>query len=96
MLKRDQRNVHVLKVLVNDANQISQWWEHVSVSTPERCPTWEEMCWIKDLFWDEEETVVQYHPPKSRYVNMHPFTLHLWRPTRSKDRLPFPPSNLVG
>lgn len=29
-------------------------WEHVSVSLPVRCPTWEEMCFIKSLFWDEE------------------------------------------
>ena len=39
-------------------------WEHVSVSLPDRCPTWEEMCFIKDLFWNSDECVVQYHPPK--------------------------------
>lgn len=55
-------------------------WDHVSVSLVDRCPTWEEMCIVKDLFFDEEECVVQYHPPKSRYVNIHPFCLHLWRP----------------
>jgi hypothetical protein len=57
-------------------------WEHVSISLPyrKRCPTWEEMCWIKDLFWDPEEVVVQYHPAKSQYVNLHPFALHLWKP----------------
>lgn len=25
-------------------------WEHVSVSLKHRCPNWEEMCMIKDLF----------------------------------------------
>ncbi len=25
-------------------------WEHVSVSLKGRCPTWNEMCWIKELF----------------------------------------------
>lgn len=73
-------------------------WEHVSVSPCNRkrqtCPTWDEMCAIKDLFFDEEETVVQYHPPKSDYVNMHPYCLHLWRPIGRE--IPRPPSIFVG
>lgn len=54
-------------------------WEHVSVSYRKRCPTWEEMCEIKSMFWNPEEVVVQYHPRESEYVNRHPFCLHLWR-----------------
>ncbi len=58
-------------------------WEHVSVSprskTRKSCPTWEEMCHIKDMFFEPEERVVQFHPPKSEYVNCHPYCLHLWR-----------------
>lgn len=69
-------------------------WEHVSVSTPTRCPTWEEMCFIKSMFWDDEDVVIQYHPAKSDYVNMHPYCLHLWRPTQSE--IPTPPSIFVG
>ena len=38
------------------------------------------MCFIKDLFWDGEDVVVQYHPAKSEYVNIANFCLHLWRP----------------
>ena len=69
-------------------------WEHVSVSRKDRCPTWDEMCKIKALFWDEEDCVVQYHPPKSDYVNNHPFCLHLFRPTTVE--MPRPPSIMVG
>ena len=69
-------------------------WEHVSVSTATRCPTWEEMCAVKDLFWDEDDCVVQFHPPKSDYVNMHPYTLHLWREVGREFRRP--PSIMVG
>ncbi len=69
-------------------------WEHVSVSTPVRTPTWNEMCQIKDLFWDEEDCVVQYHPPRSEYVDNHPFCLHLWRMIGAE--LPRPPSIMVG
>lgn len=54
-------------------------WEHVSVSTPNRCPTWDEMCKVKDLFWNELETVVQFHPSSASYVNTHPYCLHLWK-----------------
>ena len=54
-------------------------WEHVSVSFNRRCPTWAEMCKVKDMFWPEDETVVQYHPKKKNYVNVHEYCLHLWR-----------------
>jgi len=69
-------------------------WEHVSVSLEHRCPNWKEMCYFKNLFWDEDECVVQYHPPKSEYVNNHPYCLHLWRPIGKE--IPAPPSILVG
>ncbi len=70
-------------------------WEHVSVSFPDKkMPTWGVMCKIKDVFWDEEDLVVQYHPPKSEHVNNHPACLHLWRPT--DQTIPCPPSIAVG
>lgn len=69
-------------------------WEHVSVTTPGRCPTWEEMCRVKSMFWDVEDCVVQYHPPQSQYVNNHPNCLHLWRPIN--DNVPTPPTYMVG
>lgn len=79
-------NNYQLRVQASDG----EGWEHVSVSVAEvrrhahRCPTWEEMCWIKDLFWSQEDCVVQYHSPKSEYVNMHPFVLHLWKPVNQE------------
>lgn len=69
-------------------------WEHVSVSRKDRCPTWAEMCEIKALFWPEDEWVVQYHPARSDYVNVHQFCLHLWRPIGGQ--FPTPPSWMVG
>lgn len=68
-------------------------WEHVSVSYPNRCPTWEEMCKVKNMFWNEDECVVQYHPPKSEYVNNYPYCLHLWR--KSGENFETPPKNFV-
>ncbi len=71
-----------------------QFWEHVSVSFHYRCPSWKEMCIVKDIFWDEEDCVIQYHPPKSEYVNNHKYCLHLWRPTN--EIIPRPPTWMVG
>ncbi len=68
-------------------------WDHVSVSLEDRTPTWDEMCHVKSLFFDDEETVVQFHPPKSVYVNNHPHVLHLWRPTETV--IPLPPIGTV-
>lgn len=72
-------------------------WDHVSVSLSnrkaKRCPSWEEMCAIKDMFFDKEEVVVQYHPRESEYVNVHNYCLHLWRP-QGKD-VPVPPMYMV-
>ena len=40
-------------------------WEHISIDGKHRMPTWDEMCELKDMFFDEDECCVQYHPPKS-------------------------------
>lgn len=70
-------------------------WEQVSVSTDRhRSPNWPEMCFAKDLFWDEEECVIQYHPPLSQYVKNDRWCLHLWKPVHAA--IPVPPSSLVG
>ncbi len=72
-------------------------WEHISVTLSSkrahRCPTWEEMCAIKKIFFEDEEVVVQYHPKKSEYVNNHEYCLHLWRPTTAE--MPTPPVIMV-
>ena len=63
-------------------------WDHVSVSLRDRCPTWPEMCYVKDLFFLEEECVLQFHPAKADYVNQHPNCLHLWRPQGKAIEMP--------
>ncbi|MCZ6617036.1 MAG: hypothetical protein O7E57_02800 [Gammaproteobacteria bacterium] len=69
-------------------------WEHVSVSTETRCPTWGEMCKIKRIFRDAEDCVIDYHPPESTYVNYHPYFLHMWRPIGVT--VPLPDPHMVG
>ena len=73
-------------------------WQHVSVSFgpgSTRAPSWAVMCFVKQLFWGDEDAVIQIHPPKSQYVNYHPGCLHLWRCTDGREQ-PLPPSILVG
>lgn len=74
-------------------------WDHVSISPCNKhrktCPTWEEMCEIKRMFFKPEECAVEYHPPESEYVNQHPYCLHLWR-TNNGEKIPAPPSIFVG
>ena len=79
-------------------------WNHVSVTLKKlekrkwkevsRSCTWLEMCFIKSLFWEDEETSMQLHPPKSEYVSTHPYCLHLWSPQQLE--IPRPHHLLVG
>lgn len=57
-------------------------WEHVSVSPKHKykIPTWDDMCVLKDIFFDDEDEVYQIHPKKSQYVNLSENCLHLWKP----------------
>ena len=63
-------------------------WGHVSVSLRHRCPTWDEMCFIKNLFFEKDELVIQFHPPENDYVNCCKYCLHLWQPLNQKIELP--------
>jgi len=71
-------------------------WEHVSVHMVEfgkqKTPTWDQMCVVKDMFWEPEECCVQYHPAKSQYVCDHDHVLHIWK---WRDGFPTPPIILV-
>lgn len=80
-------------------------WEHMSVTLRQvisrgkhkgvdRCPTWEDMCFLKDMFWGPDECCVQYHPPMQDNISNHNYCLHIWRP--SDGVLPAPPSVMVG
>lgn len=63
-------------------------WDHVSVSLQHRCPTWKEMCFIKNLFFKKNEMVLQFHPPEKDYINIGKTALHMWRPWNQNVELP--------
>lgn len=91
------RGAFVFKVIASDG----AGWEHVSVTTMlkrggERCPKWEEMAFIKSLFWDDDDLVVQYMVPADDHVNFAQSCLHLWRKCGTNDFCERPSSILVG
>lgn len=73
-------------------------WEHVSVSLAHRCPTWTEMEWVREQFFEPHETVVQFSVPRDEHIAGHTrrarYCLHLWRPIGIV--IPRPPSSTVG
>lgn len=98
VIPMDERNVAM--IIASTGNEIVPW-EHASVrigekhnrKLKERIPTWEEMCLVKEIFWTEEECVIQFHPKAADYVNCHPCVLHLWRPINGE--FPTPPKIAV-
>jgi len=70
-------------------------WEHVSISHRAKCPSWEVMCRVKEIFFGDEECVMQLHPPKADWVNNHKYCLHLWKPING-EVIPRPPAIFVG
>lgn len=69
-------------------------WDHLSVSTATRCPTWEELEHVKRLFFKPDECAMQLHVPPRDHVNNHPYCLHIWRPIDVP--IPRPPAIMVG
>ena len=65
-------------------------WDHVAVSFHSRKPTWAEMCGVKRMFFQPEETAWEYPPMESKYINNHPYALHIWR--LQGINLPIPPA----
>ena len=89
--------VKVIKNIDKVLHFIFSWgcgFEHLSVSTPIKTPTWEQMCFMKDIFWGENEVCMQLHPKKEDYVNNMQYCLHIWKPIDKE--IPTPPSIMLG
>lgn len=87
---------HVSVSLLNYIPKKDHGKRYYKVYAVRRTPTWEEMNAIKNLFWGPEDVVMQLHPKQSEYVNVHPFTLHLWQPNTEALVIPTPPKEFVG
>lgn len=73
---------------------VSDGWDHVSVSTSVRCPTWDELEFVKRFFFKPDEVAMQLHLPPSDHISLHPHCLHIWRPHHAT--IPLPPKEMVA
>lgn len=53
-------------------------WLHVSFARPDRLPSWNDLKEVKDLFIGRNTTAIQVFPRADKYVNKHPYCLHLF------------------
>lgn len=89
-----------IRMLACDGSETG--WDHVSVSCKVQkpdgtkediCAPWDIMKMAKEFFWEDEECVVQFHPPASRYINRTENVLHLWK--RVGQEYETPPTILI-
>lgn len=78
-------NIRVLRSISLLENK--EWWIHVSVSRPDRLPTWEEMNKVRNEFIGEDVEAYHVCPRKQDYVNVAVYCLHLWAPVDGKRRV---------
>ena len=88
--------IHWMRVIASAGKGQEEGWrfDHVSVSLSNRTPTWEEMDYIKRLFFHPEEVCFQLHVAAAEHINQHPYCLHIWRDCEHALRLP--PAEMVG
>lgn len=58
------------------AKEADRW--HLSISHPTRLPTYDEVKQARYDFLPDDVYMAMIFPPKSEFVNVHPFCLHLW------------------
>ena len=78
----DRKPLVVLSWPAGLTDDVTAKWDHVAVARKSRTPNWPEMCFVKSLFFDYTETVVQFHPAQSDAIGDKgglSRSLHLWR-----------------
>ena len=65
-----------------------RFWMHVSVSRPNRLPSYSDMTRVKDLFVGTERAAYTVLASANKHVNIHPNCLHLWAVAEGDDPLP--------
>lgn len=68
-----------LRVLIDcEEKSDGQQWIHVSASRKKWAPSHADMCRVKKDFIGCDRYAYSIWPPVDRYVNIHPYCLHLW------------------
>lgn len=75
-----QNQNDVLRVIATVEPLIGEeWWLHVSFSRSDRLPSWEDLKYVKEVLIGKDKLAVQLLPREDDYLNVHPYTLHLYR-----------------
>lgn len=61
---------------------------HLSISTPDKLPSYEEMKEARYKFCPDEIYMAEIFPPKSEFINVHPYCRHLWQIDIDKSNYP--------
>ena len=54
------------------------WLKHISISCPDRHPSWEEILGAKEHFFGDIDCMM-IMPKQEDYVNVHQHTFHIWQ-----------------
>ena len=65
-------------VLFSVGKHGEKWWLHVSLSHPEKIPSYMDVAEVKRIFVGKDRQAIQVFPKESEHVNLHPRCLHLW------------------
>jgi len=68
---------HIRVILSCSIEADERAWLHMSISTRDRIPNWNELAHAKRVFLGDREAY-QVIPPKARYVNINEKVLHLF------------------
>lgn len=67
-----------LRVMLGGQTYSGERWLHISLSRATRLPSWGDIGKVKELFLGDDREAYQVYPIKERYINHHPYVLHLW------------------
>lgn len=58
---------------------IDEGLHHISISTANALPSYNEMKKVRYMFCPDDIYMAEIFPPTSEFVNLHPFTRHLYQ-----------------
>lgn len=89
--KRD----HLMVIVDSGCEQMGddRLWYHLSVSTPTKVPTYDQLKEVKEVFLGDRYACMVF-PPKRFFVNQHPYVLHLW--STNDEQWPLPEFGKYG
>lgn len=71
-----KRNLQI--IASTNLEQDGREWLHLSISHPDRLPTYKDMTYMKRHWAGDDKKCIQVFPARTEHVNFHPNCLHLF------------------